>query len=60
MNYSGAMNGVGSNEFLDIGARPWRKGLFALDVGGIIVENRKSFGPKFLVAFPVLPEEGLR
>lgn len=54
------MNGVGSNEFLDIGGRPWRKRGLALDEGGIVVEDGESLGPKFLVAFPVPPEEGLR
>lgn len=54
------MNGVGSNELLDIGARPGRKGLLAQDEGGVVVEDRESLGPKFLVALPVLPEEGLR
>lgn len=60
MIYNGAMNGIGSNKLLDIGVRPGRKGLLALDERGIVVEDRESLGPKLLVALPVLPEEGLR
>lgn len=58
-SYSWAVNGVGSNELLDIGGRPGGEGLITLDESGIVVQEGKPLTPELLVALPVPLEERL-
>lgn len=55
--YSGAMDGIGSDESIDIRGGPGRKRLLALCESCVVFEKREPLSPELLVTFPVLPEE---
>lgn len=57
--YSGAMDGIGSDESIDIRGGPRRKRLLTLCESCVVFEKREPLSPELLVTFPVLPEEWL-